>query len=211
MLARDIMTRPVVSVRLDTLVRDAAALLTTHQVTAVPVLDDDEELVGIVSESDLLVDRFRHSSHGAAQHSVDGDVEDLSGPQRVEDVMTTEVVVLGLSADIADIAETMLRYDVRSLPIVEGNEVFGIVSRRDLLRILVRDDDVIQTDVSERLTEYGNTPRDHFTVTVHDGRVVVAGDIDDDAEAKMLDAVVRSVPGVRSVSLRQSGVATTTT
>jgi CBS domain-containing protein len=149
MQARQIMTTPVLTVRPNTTVREAATLLLEHQITAAPVLDAGGDLIGIVSEGDLVVDRFGHDPRNQIRPVQD----EPPGPQTVDEVMTTPVVALGPSADAADLAETMLGADVRSIPIVEGT-VIGIVSRRDLLRTLVRDDDAIRAEIVDRIADY---------------------------------------------------------
>lgn len=195
MQARQIMTAPVVTVGPDTSVRDAATLLLEHGITAAPVLDAHDELIGIVSEGDLVVDRFGHDPRSQLR-PVDNEPP---GPRTVAEVMTTTVIALGPSADAADLAETMLGSDVRSIPIVEGATVMGIVSRRDLLRTLVRDDDAIRAEVLDRLATYREAA-DHWDVQVTDGAVLLVGDFDD-ADGRAALALARTVPGVSTADL----------
>jgi CBS domain-containing protein len=194
MQARQIMTSPVVTVRPDTTVREAATLLLDRRITAAPVLDAGGELLGIVSEGDLVVDRFGHDPRNHVQPVQD----ELPGPQSVSEVMTTPVIALGPSADAADLAQTMLDGDVRSIPIVEGATVIGIVSRRDLLRTLVRDDDDIRAEIVDRITDY-RAPDGSWDVQVTDGAVLIVGDLEDDGRAAV--ALARTVPGASSVHL----------
>ena len=195
MQARQIMTTAVVTVRPDTTIHDAAALLLEHGITAAPVLDNDGELVGIVSEGDLVVDRFGHDPRSQLRPVQD----EPPGPQTVGEVMSSPVVALAPSADAADLAETMLDADVRSIPIVEGATVIGIVSRRDLLRTLVRDDDAIRAEIVDRLAGYGEPP-ERWDVQVTDGAVVLVGEADGD-DGRAAVALARTVPGVASVHL----------
>jgi CBS domain-containing protein len=150
MQARQIMTSPVLTVRPDTTVREAAMLLLEHRISAAPVLDAYRELIGIVSEGDLVVDRFGHDP----RNQVVGVQDEPSGAQTVGEVMTTPVIALGPSADTADLAQTMLGSDVHSVPVVEGATVIGIVSRGDLLRTLVREDDTVRAEVVDRSADY---------------------------------------------------------
>lgn len=151
MQARDIMTRPVITFRARTSVREAAAVLTGKQITAAPVLDDADEIIGMVSEGDLIADRFGHDPRSHVRRATEPEHD---APATVGEVMTGTVIAMSVTADGADLAETMLRHDVRSIPIVEGSTVLGIVSRRDLLRTLIRDDDVIRAEVAHRLDTY---------------------------------------------------------
>jgi len=176
----------VITFRPDTPVRQAAAVLTDKQITAAPVVEATGDLVGMVSEADLIADRFTHDPRSPVRRLG----AEQEAPQTVGDVMTTTVVALPATADAADLAETMLTYDVRSIPILEDDRVVGIVSRRDLLRTLVRGDDVIAAEVRRRLESYtgSQSPWD-VTVTVY-------GVVDDDAEQRVLLILARTVPGV---------------
>jgi CBS domain-containing protein len=202
MQARQIMTSPVLTVRPETTVREAATLLLENRITAAPVLDAGGDVIGIVSEGDLVVDRFGHDPRNRVRPVQD----EPPGPQTVGEVMTTTVIALGPSADAADLAETMLGSDVRSIPIVEGATVIGIVSRRDLLRTLVRDDDAIRAEIVRRIADYRG-PAGAWDVKVTDGEVEIVGDVGDDGRAEV--ALARTVPGVGSVHLVRDRTPTT--
>lgn len=200
MQARQIMTQPVITVRPDTTIRQAASLLLEHRITAAPVVGTRGELVGIVSEGDLVLDRFGHDPRSQLRPVQ----EEPPGPQTVAEVMNRTVIVLTPSTDAADLAETMLARDIRSIPIVEGDTVVGIVSRRDLLRTLVRGDDAIRADVTARLDAYGGAD---CAVEVTDGDVLLVGDLHE-ADGRAALALARTVPGVASARLeRRSGSA----
>jgi CBS-domain-containing membrane protein len=137
MQARDIMTRSVVTVRADESARQAAGLLAEHRITAMPVLDGTGRLVGMVSEADLLAHRLAHDPRS---HLWRDDRPQPDPARTVGEVMSRTVVSLGPDADTASMAEVMLDRGLRSIPIVDGGRLVGIVSRRDLLRTLVRPD-----------------------------------------------------------------------
>ena len=130
MKAREVMTHPVVTVLTTTTLAQAANLLSTHGFTALPVVDDDGRLVGIVTEADLISERIApdpRRQYWRPRRSP-------SGSASVEQVMTTPVESLTPGADAADAAEIMLRQHIRCLPIVDGQQLVGIVTRRDLMR-----------------------------------------------------------------------------
>ena len=197
MKASDIMTRDVITVRPDTPVRAAVALMAEHRITSMPVLDDDGNVIGIVSELDLLRDRMPHDPRAHLwQHS-----EERPDPAvTVLDVMTDTVICLSENADAADLAELLVDNNVRAVPIISGAELVGIVSRRDVLRTLLRDDTAISADVRERLDAYAGET-DRWRVEVQDGVVTVRGQFDDERQQRTVAALVDTVAGVVRVHL----------
>jgi CBS domain-containing protein len=191
MRARDIMSRSVVTVRTDTPIQRAAALLTEHGITSLPVLDEDDRVVGILSEVDLIRNRMPHDPRSHLRPEAHRDPDPAN---RVGDVMTDAVVCLGETADTGDIAALMLENNVRAVPIVDGGRLVGIVSRRDLLRTLLRDDEAIRSEVEQRLDDYAGE-RGRWTVTAEEGIVTISGHFDDDAQEEIVAVLARTVPG----------------
>ncbi|HLY34154.1 MAG TPA: CBS domain-containing protein [Jatrophihabitantaceae bacterium] len=191
MRAAEIMTRDVATVRPDTAVRHAIELMAEHSCTSLPVLDDDDRVVGIVSEVDLLRDRMPHDprSHLRRDDSPQDDPARL-----VRDVMRDTVVCMPATADSADLAEVMLTNNIRAVPIVDGAMLVGIVSRRDVLRTLLRDDKAIATEVARRLEDYAGTPH-RWDVQVQDGIVGIYGSFSSD-ESHIVEVLAHAVPGV---------------
>ncbi|TDV42552.1 CBS domain-containing protein [Actinophytocola oryzae] len=184
MRARDVMSRPVISVDTRGTVRDAVTALTEHGFATVPVVDEDGRVIGIFSESDGL----RADPHGRTP---------------VTSAMTTPVEVVAPDTDVASIAERMLAGHLRALPVVEEGLLIGMVARRDLLRVLVREDDVITGGVRGLLDQYAGTRR-QWSVEVHEGAVTISGDFADDAEKSLVAALARTVAGVTTVGLTAS-------
>jgi len=204
MRAEDIMTRPVHTVGPDASVESAVELLAAKTVTALPVVDDDGELVGMVSEGDLL--RHRVSTDPTAHLWRHLDQEAARPPGTVREVMSTSPVTTTADADVADVADTMLQHDIRSVPVVDGRQVVGIISRRDILRAAVRGDDVLAREIQHRLDEYAGTPG-RWTATVHKGVASVAGLLSNETERTVVAVLARSVPGVTAVELTGAGPA----
>ncbi len=115
MEAREIMTTDVVSVTRDMSVRDAGDLLLQYRIHGAPVVDEGEQLVGMVSVVDL-VGRIGSS---------------------VEDVMTPDPVTAAPDASVEELAGLMLDQMVRRIPITEGGRVVGIVSASDIIRVFL--------------------------------------------------------------------------
>ncbi|MET9232232.1 CBS domain-containing protein [Lentzea sp. NPDC003310] len=184
MNAADVMTSPPVSISPDTTVRDAGALLGDRGFSALPVVDDDNKLVGIVSGADLLL-------AGMAP-------EMANGP--VSRVMRQRVISAPITSSPAELTTTMLTKRLRCLPIVAEEDVLvGVVSRSDLLRILTPTDAMLAVRVEMALRAYQRDPR--WTVVVDGGDVRVTGSFADEAERRVVEALVRTVPGVRTSAI----------
>lgn len=189
MRARDVMSRPVITVGTGAKIREATTLLTEHGFGAVPVVDDIGHVVGIFSESDAL-------RAGARDRDVP-----------VTSVMATPVEVVAPTTDVGVIAERMLALRLRCVPVVEEGLLIGVVARRDLLRTLVRDDDVIKAKLRRLLDDYAGSRR-NWTVEVTDGAAVISGDFADEAERSVVAALARTVTGVTAVETRTTTPAT---
>lgn len=138
MLARDVMSRPVITVPTTMPIIEATHLLVDNGFTAVPVIDDaDGRSVGIITEADLLRERIpadsrRTRGRGSTPKYL---------PRTVADIVISSVESLTAGADIADAARIMVDERIRCLPIVDGYSVVGVITRRDLLRAAVADEE----------------------------------------------------------------------
>ncbi|WP_238012311.1 CBS domain-containing protein [Dactylosporangium sp. AC04546] len=190
MHAKDIMTTPAYTVHAEAPVSEAVALLERRSITAAPVVDEHDLLVGIVREVDLLRNQARA---GAAA--------DPSG-QRVREVMSGLPVTAWPEADVADLADAMVRREAHTVPVVVEEHVVGVVSRCDVLRTLLPTDDAAQREAQHRLDVYADGRR-RWPVTVHDATAAVDGEFDDQAEREAVVALVRTTPGVTTVQVRR--------
>ena len=202
MQARDIMSSPVVTVTPDMTVKYAANLLSAHGFTALPVLDADGRLIGVVTEADLLRDRFPRD---ARYRQGEDTVADDPPAGTVGGVMTTPAVGMGAGTDVVDLVRVLLEDRIRSMPIVDGAHVVGIVTRQDLVRALARDDTVISADVRHQLSIYGGPAR--WTVEVHDGTVEVVDAFDDLTDRHVATVLAQAVPGVTAVHVTGTSTA----
>jgi len=190
---KDVMSRPVVTVPPDMRLKDVAGVLVRYGISAVPVLDDGE-LVGIVSEADLLPlelapDPRTHLRPPAAAPA---------SPLRLAgEAMTEAVVALAEDADAAEAAQLMLERRIKSIPILRGHQVVGIVARRDLLEVLARRDEDIARELEALLSAELGTPNPYRT-TVRDGTAELTGPTDPTSR-KLATVLARGVPGVVEV------------
>jgi len=200
MRAKDIMSSPVHTVTETTTVEAAAQLITAKAVTALPVVGGAGRLVGMVSESDLLWHRV--PSDPTARLRRMPDTDPANRPGMVGEVMSPYTITTAPDADVAEVAEQMLEHDVRSMPVVEAGAVVGIISRRDILRAMVRGDDVLTAEVQHRLDEYAGGPR--WAAVVEGGVAHVSGEFRDDTEQGIVAVLARTVPGVAAVDVPPS-------
>ncbi|WP_328615244.1 CBS domain-containing protein [Amycolatopsis sp. NBC_00355] len=198
MRARDVMTSPVIAVQPWSSAKEAAELLSTHGFTALPVVDDDERLIGIVTEADLIRDqipadpRYTHLHKHAA-----------TAARTVGDLMTSPVTAMSTGTDVADLCQTLVDDRIRAVPIVDGSTVVGIVTRGDIVRVLARNDSEIAKDVKHRLEIYGGDGR--WKIDVHDGSVHIVDQFDDDSDRHVAQLLALAVPGVVAADTAYAG------
>jgi CBS-domain-containing membrane protein len=152
------------------------------------VVAADGVLAGIVSAADLI-------DIGSAGHR--------APPSTVAEVMTPGVFTVDADADAARAARLMLERGYRSLPVTDGAEVVGIVSRGDLLRALARADDAIRADVERLVREHARLLAE-LEIRVADGVVTFAGELPSVARP-LPEALARDVPGTLTVRFEPPG------
>ena len=199
MRAKDIMTSPVHVIWQNAPVESAAELMTAKGITALPVVDAKGALVGMVSEGDLLWHRVPSDPTAHIRRHHDTDPEDRPG--MVVEVMSQYPLTTTPDADVAEVADTMLQHDVRSMPVLEDRNVIGIISRRDILRAVVRGDEVLTQEVQHRLDEYADGTR-RWTAAVEGGMATVIGEFNNDIERAVVEVLARTVPGVAAVKIK---------
>jgi len=196
MRTSDVMSSPVVTVPPDAQLKDVAATLVEHRINAVPVVDDGDRLVGIVSEADLLM---LEATPGAWHRP--GSAARQSPPHTAREVMSHSVYTLTQDTDAAAAARMMLRHNLKSVPVVAGDRVVGMVARRDLLRLIARSDHEIHADLERRLKEELDTLQ-RLAVDVTGGVVTIDAALGPLAR-QLLEGLARTVPGVVEVRTSQ--------
>jgi CBS domain-containing protein len=198
----DVMTRKVVAVVGDTAFKDIVKAIGRWHVSALPVVDGDHRVLGVVSEADLLPkEEFR-----------DGDpdryarlrrLSDLAkaGARTAEELMTVPAVTVRADETLARAARIMARGKVKRLPVVDAEGVLeGIVSRSDLLKVFLRDDEDIAREVREQVVAFlFPDPEKPIRVVVHDGVVTLTGRVRDTSIVPVAARLVRAVEGVVDV------------
>ncbi len=195
---RSVMTRNVVTARPDTSFKDLVTTLADERVSALPVVDDEGRVVGVVSEGDLLhrLDLPPDNPHSRllrrrASAAPAGPLGDVAAG-----LMTRPAVTVASNAAVGSAARLMERHGVKRLPVVDGTRLVGIVSRRDLLSTYLRADDDIRTEVrgDVLLTDPATVK-----VVVDEGVVTLTGTVDRRSTAEIAGRLARAVSGVVDV------------
>lgn len=193
MLVRELMTAEPVTVEPGTAVKTALALLDEHNVTSMPVVTPDGRIAGVVSEADLIHDLVGPDPR---LHEIPVKPSTDLRPRCVADVMSPHAVTVRPDTDLAVAVELATSTGIKSLPVVDDdNRVVGIISRRDVVRMLARSDDLLEREVDALLLSTGI--RD-WLVEVHDGVVELSGPRDDRSRS-VATLLAGSVPGVVEV------------
>lgn len=176
----DVMAPTVVTVDRATSYKEIARLLAEHQISGMPVLKMGREVVGVVTEADLLT---AQTKTGRQLHSV-GRRHFLSRAGRhpartAGELMTSPAVTVGPHVTVHSAGRLMSTHHIRLLPVVdEHNRLIGVVSRRDLLGVFLRPDEDIAADVRQVLDEILLAEPGEADVTVRDGVVTLTGTLD---------------------------------
>lgn len=216
MKARDLMVSPVVTVQQSATVGETAKTLVERGISAVPVVNPQGKMVGIVSESDLLhrVEagterrRPRWLQAIAADESLAADYVKAHG-RKVTDVMTRDVVTATPDTPLHEIAMSMERHAIKRIPILANGELVGIVSRANLVQAVASARADLEVPVSDKairdrlLAELNAQQWAHtglLNVTVTNGIVDLWGFTSSDVERSAVRVAAERAPGVTAVN-----------
>jgi CBS domain-containing protein len=204
---KDVMSTHVIAVRPGAPYKEMAAMLHEQRVSAFPVIDDDNKVIGVVSETDLLAKE-------ALEGTVPRTLQSLTSQHmRTEvnaivaaDLMTKPAVTIGPDELVTHAARLMFDQRVKRLPVVSGDgTLIGIVTRSDVLSVYSRPDAQVQHQITQDLilgTLLGDPAR--FTVTVKDGIVTIGGTPETAAVGHDIIDAIRHAEGVVAVRDRLS-------
>ena len=216
MKASDVMVTNVITVGPDARVSEVAQLLLNHRISAIPVIGAQGEILGIVSEGDLLNRHEAGTTHRkswwlellASRETMAADYV-KSHSQHVTDVMTRNVIKAPPDMSVADLAALLEKHRIKRVPIVKDGKMVGIVSRANLLQSLVRQthqplpnpkDSVIRNHIVQKLNREFWARPSLVCVTVHDGTVDLTGIVDTLAEKKAVAVLAEEAVGVCGVN-----------
>jgi CBS domain-containing protein/putative component of toxin-antitoxin plasmid stabilization module len=189
----EIMTHPVITVTADAGIKTAAELLVGRGISALPVVDKKGVLVGIVSEADLVpMETWPDPRTQATPQQPTA----WRMPSIVAEVMTREVLTVPANSEVSRAARIMLEAGIKRAPVMRAGRVVGILSRRDLVKVIARRDADIEAEIKLRLGELG-FGNDHGAVGVAAG--VVTFRLAEGPGRRLAETVALTVPGVLEV------------
>ncbi|MGV9235519.1 CBS domain-containing protein [Streptomyces nigra] len=201
-----VMTTDVVRAEYGTPFKEVARLLARHHISGLPVVDDDEMVLGVLSETDLLA---RHTAEPGTGKRFGLDRLTRAGRRRAAkaeartagQLMTEPPITVHADDTIVEAARTMAQHRVERLPVLdEANRLVGIVTRRDLLQVFLRPDEDIRAEVvDEVLARALWLPPRAVSVTVVEGVVTVAGHLERRSETEIAVSMARQIDGVVAV------------
>jgi CBS domain-containing protein len=216
MKAHEAMSKDVIAVGPDRTVREIAALLVRHRISAVPVVSEDGRVIGIVSQTDLghrsetdtekrrkwWLDLFADSSAKAREYIKSHGIV-------AEDVMTRFVVSVSKDAQLSEVAEILDTHRIRQVPVMEGGKLVGMISRADLVRKLAEatitpstarpENGALQKAIWERIKAQSWLEAALVNIAVKDGVVELWGAVASDEQRRALRILVEGVSGVQRV------------
>ena len=142
--AKDIMTRDVITVKPSTTIEELARILMEHRISGVPVVDDNGNLTGVVTENDLisqnkrlhiptvvrLFDAFIMLESPA---SIEKELKKMTA-NTVADIYTKDIITVGEDAELEEVATIMYEKKVHLVPVVEGKKIKGIIGKMDIIK-----------------------------------------------------------------------------
>lgn len=213
MQAQDVMTTVVATVPAEATVQEAAKAMFERRVSALPVMDEKDRVVGIVSEGDL-VRRPELGTDAARSWWLHWLAEDAARDYlkvhgaRVRDVMTSPVISVRRTTPLDQVARLLEKHRIKRVPVLEAGRLVGIVSRADLVRRLATaparptaraaSDRALRRRVSKELQRTGADLL-YVNVTVEHGTVHVWGMVRSQMEQKTLRVAAQAIDGVRKV------------
>lgn len=208
---KNVMSTDVGTVREGTAFKDVVRALARRGVSAVPVVDGENRVLGVVSEADLLIKQgtqeidFSRSllAWWRGRRNLRRATATTAGR-----LMTRPAITVDADSTVAGAARILTEHNVKRLPVVDADgRLVGIVSRKDLLSVFLRKDEDIRAEIVERVFERGlgiAVNQATVTVDVHDGEVTLTGRLDLKSQLSLVEDMTRHIDGVVDVTVSMS-------
>ncbi len=195
---RDVMTTEAITVDKRATGTTMARLMSEHQINALPVLTGGRRVAGVVSEADLLRTQQRLGGRRGRLFGRRGAGQ--ADSYTAAQLMTAPAVTIHPDAPLGAAARRMTEGNLTMLPVVDtNNELLGVVSRRDLLRVFLRPDEDIAADVQHVLADVLLVDPASVTVSAHDGLVTLSGEVAREDLVTIAGRLAGEVDGVLAV------------
>ncbi|NGO40913.1 CBS domain-containing protein [Streptomyces ureilyticus] len=204
----EVMTSEVIGARQETPFKDVAQLLARHRISGLPVVDADDKVLGVISETDLIRrqaakaerdrgGRFRLPALRRKVRISTAKARAMTAGQ----LMSTPAITVHPEQPVADAARVMERHHIERLPVVdEEDRLIGIATRRDLLRVFLRTDEEIRQEIiDEVMTRAMCLPPHTIIVSVHDGTATLEGRLERRSDIPVAVQLTWRVDGVVGV------------
>lgn len=217
MLAVDVMTPNVITVPPDADVREIARLLLENNISAVPVVDAEDKVLGIVSEGDLMrrvengseapkswwLKSFFTGGNSASEYV-------KTHARKAHEIMTRDLITIGEDEPLHRVAKLLEKHHIKRVPVVRDGKLVGIVSRANLLRgfsatapdaetPVTSDDRQIRDAILEEVDENTGVWVDRINVIVTEGVVQIWGLVESQEEKMAVQVAAENTPGVKTV------------
>ena len=198
----DVMTTDVATVTPGTSLKDVARILVERDISGVPVVDADGDVLGVVSEADLLAkERAEPPTRGGPLAWLVDPIEVIErrklGARLAGEVMTSPAVTIAPYRNLATAAGIMLDNRVNRLPVVSDGELVGIVTRADLVRAFARSDAEVLQEIRQDVLGRQMLLADYAVdVEVDAGDVVLSGEMGRRSQVELIPRLVARVAGV---------------
>lgn len=205
MKIRELMTRDVLTVSPETSLKEAAAILGRNGISGLVVVDAAGAVVGVLSEADILLkeggERTTHTGIlGWLFETGASDLEHKLAARTAGEAMTAPALTIGPDRPVHEAAARMIEDGVNRLPVVDDGKLVGIVTRADLVRAFTRTDEDVAREIRDEIVRRTLwLDPDVVGVTVEDGNVTLAGEVETATDAELLPVFAERVPGVVSV------------
>ena len=217
MKAVNVMTKNVVTVQPETEVREVVRLLLKHRISAIPVIDDEKRILGIVSEGDLMrrVGGDTNGQHSWWLEEIISTGESAaeyikSHGRKAGDIMTKAVVTITEQTPLHEIARLLEKHRIKRVPVTRDGVLVGIVSRANLLQGLAAkgaeisspghsDDQTIREMLLETLSKEAGLGAAYINVIVNEGIVEIWGTVNSATEKKAAQVAAENIPGIKRI------------
>ncbi|MDX3633425.1 CBS domain-containing protein [Streptomyces europaeiscabiei] len=213
-IVSDVMTQTVVAVGRNAQFKEIVRTMEQWRVSALPVLEGEGRVIGVVSEADLLPkEEFHEGDMGLYEQRQRLPDVAKAGGLTAEELMSTPAITVHSDATLAQAARIMAVRHVKRLPVIDSEGMLqGIVSRADLLKVFLRPDEQIEEEVRRTVIAYLFPAFSHaIHVNVREGVVTLRGQIHDTSLISVAARLIRAVEGVVDVESHLTGASTTPT